>query len=120
MNPVLELIATVLDLLTGGSLDYKEPHGSAESRIDAGIRLLETDKVKPTATPGCYLVTSQQDKKEYYVSAIWGDLSCTCEDALNTKHNPTNICKHILGAVTYEAMQRTFAQMDAMETSEAA
>jgi uncharacterized Zn finger protein len=115
MNSIYELLATALDLLTGGSLDYKEPHGPAQSRIDAGLRLLEAGKVAPTDTPGCYLVTSQEGKKEYYVSAVWGDLSCTCEDAMNTKHNPTGICLHQIAAVTYEAMQQVFAQMDAVD-----
>jgi uncharacterized Zn finger protein len=115
MNSVYELLATVLDLLTGGSLDYKEPHGPAQSRIDAGLRLLEAGKVAPTDTPGCYLVTSQKGKTQYYVSAVWGDLSCTCEDAMNTKHNPTGVCLHQVAAVTYDAMQQVFAQMDAID-----
>jgi hypothetical protein len=34
---------------------------------------------------------------------------------MNTKHNPTGICLHQIAAVTYEAMQQVFAQMDAVD-----
>jgi hypothetical protein len=117
-NFVFDLLANALDLLTGGSLDYKEPHGRDESRIDAGLRLVTADAVQATDTPGVYLVKSDDRRKAaapYVVCAEWGSLSCTCEDATISSSNPTGICKHQLAAVTMEAMRLVFAQMEAYE-----
>lgn len=121
MNFVYLLIVHVLDALTGGSLDYKQPHGRFDSRIDAAFALLEDGAVEPTGAFGYYRVKSEDrtSKKSYYVCALRGDLSCECEDATNTKNNPTNICKHCLAAVVYDAQRQTFAQMDATERSAA-
>lgn len=120
MNDIHLLILHILDLLTGGSLDYKQPHGVSDSRIEAGLRLLDADAVAPTDTPGCYRVRSEVNgKRDYYVSAIWGDLSCPCEDATNKKYNPIGLCKHQICAVVYEAQQMVFAQMTAREKAQA-
>jgi hypothetical protein len=121
MNPVLEILASALELLAGGALDYKTPHGKDNSRIEAGIRLVQEDAVKPTEAPGVYLVKSNDRSKKgvwYYVCAEWGSLSCTCEDATISPHNPSGICLHQIAAVTMEAMRMTFAQMDAIENAQ--
>jgi uncharacterized Zn finger protein len=129
MNPAYLLILHVLDLLTGGSLDYKQPHGAADSRIEAGLRLVEENAVRQADTPGAYIVAYSKGDKGldpdviarggYYVSALWGDLSCECRDSKNAENNPIGLCKHQIAAVVVEAQQMVFAQMDAMERSAA-
>jgi hypothetical protein len=122
MNDVYLLLMHSLDLLTGGSLDYKVPHGKDQSRIEAGLRLAEDDAIHPTTTPGIYVVRSDDRTKkglQYIVCAEWGNLSCTCEDATIGPSNPVGVCKHQISAIVMEAQRMVFAQIDAREKAEA-
>jgi hypothetical protein len=121
MNDVYLLLMHTLDLLTGGSLDYKVPHGKDQSRIEAGLRVLDTEAIHPTEVPGVYMVKSDDKTKKgthYIVCAEWGSLSCPCEDATISDSNQTGICKHIVAAATMEAQRMVFAQIDAREKAE--
>jgi hypothetical protein len=109
MNPVTVAMATFLDNLTGGSLDYKSAHPDGDSRAQAGARLFEhEDAIQELGTPGLYRVKSRTDGRVWYrVHAIGPDLSCECED--HRAHAP-HICAHIIAAVWHFALGQALAE----------
>lgn len=111
MENFAALLATYfLDILSGGSLDYSEPHHGDTSRIDAGIRIANTGGVRSAKTPGTFWVRSEDNhRKEYLVYAVKGDVSCECTDHL---HRAPHVCKHIVAATYTHAHGMAFADAE--------
>jgi hypothetical protein len=112
MNPITTAMATFLDNLTGGSLDYKSAHPDGDSRAQAAARLFEDEgAIRPTRTPGQYIVESRRERDErgkpklYMVNAL-GDVSCECEDHLT---RAPHICVHIIACCWHYALWLAFA-----------
>lgn len=111
-NPIVQIAARVIEALACGNLDYREGRNGHKSRAEAAAALFDT--VAETGTPGFYLVKSEDEetpKRIYRVHALSPDFSCECEDALNTKNNPTGICKHQIAAIMYHTIKEVLSEL---------
>jgi hypothetical protein len=112
-NPIVDIAARAIELLAGGSLDYRDGRNGHHSRVEAGAALLDADAVRETGAPGYYRVRSEETARRFYsVCALPGELSCECDDSLRSKNNPTGLCKHILAAVLYHAAREVLAELE--------
>lgn len=113
-NPVFNLLAQTVDLLTCGNLLYAEPRGGQPSRAYAAAALVDDDRVQWTGEDGVWLVRSRTIKNPdpiwYRVLVDGRDMKCQCMDdqykGVETYHDI--MCAHILAAAYREAMRRVF------------
>jgi hypothetical protein len=104
INPVYNLLALFGDGLTAYQLAYKGDHPTHDdTRFSAAARIASNSfGVIPYDAPGYFSVMSddpKQPERRYDVCALPGELSCTCSDGTNSKHNKTGICKHTAAAL---------------------
>lgn len=110
VNPVYRLLSLFGDGLTAYQLAYRgaRPTGD-DTRFEAAARIASTrDGVIPYDTAGYYSVMSDDPKqpaRRYDVCGLPGELSCTCSDGTNSKHNKTGICKHTAAALMRYALE---------------
>ena len=120
MTPIpdgLLLIATCLDLLTCGNLEYKSAHDKADSRAIAAARLVNEDAIYATPVEGYYKVKSDHLRKSdgspvYYDVVMTGDESaCQCQDFYmrGKDGEPPMICKHRIGVAMFAAIHKVLS-----------